>query len=158
VSALTRSDEIDALVDKICAIPLRHTIGGFTQNGERITASQALIALLARVEDLEDDQFAHIGALHALGAGRCDTTGEWFLESQLIRAGDRTQSLKSFDVDHFYSEFDDEKQGQSNLVELFQQIYRRGLKDLLAKFPRDEMGTFIEPYKSACIKATRGAQ
>tara|TARA_B110000503_G_scaffold98429_1_gene147531 strand:+ start:170 stop:598 length:429 start_codon:yes stop_codon:yes gene_type:complete len=134
---------------------LRYTIGGFMLDGKRITANEAIIALIARVDDLEADQFEHIGALHALGAGRCDTTKKWFLESQLIRAGDRTQSLGAFDPDHFYSEFDDEKQGQSNLVELFRNIQRRGLNELLAKFPRDETGALIEPYLSAYKAAAR---
>ena len=136
---------------------LRYTVGGFMSDGKRISTNEAIIALIARVDDLEADQFAHIGALHALGAGRCDTTGDWFCDAELIRAGDRCQSLKAFDPDHFFSEFDDEAQGERNLLELFQQIHRRGLRDLIAKFPRDEMGTLIEPYKSACLKAKRGA-
>ena len=134
---------------------LRQVIGGFMLDGKRISPTQAIAALLARVEDLESDQFAHIGALHALGAGRCDTTGEWFLAAELIRAGDRCQSLKAFDPDHFFSEFDDEEQGTRNLVELARDIQRRGLNAILAKFPRDEMGTLIEPYLSAYRTAAR---
>ena len=134
---------------------LRQIIGGFSLHGKRVTAHQAIVALIARVDDLEADQFAHIGALHALGAGRCDTTGEWFRDAELIRAGDRCQSLKAFDPDHFFSEFDDEDQGTLNLVELFREIQSRGLTKLLVKFPRDETGTLIEPYLSAHKAAAR---
>tara|TARA_R110000868_G_scaffold227432_4_gene480423 strand:+ start:441 stop:869 length:429 start_codon:yes stop_codon:yes gene_type:complete len=134
---------------------LRQIIGGFSLHGKRVTAHQAIVALIARVDDLEADQFAHIGALHALGAGRCDTTGEWFRDAELIRAGDRCQSLKAFDPDHFFSEFDDEEQGNKNLIELFREIQSRGLTKLLVKFPRDETGTLIEPYLSAYRAAAR---
>ena len=134
---------------------LRQIIGGFSLDGKRVTAHQAIVALIARVDDLEADQFAHIGALHALGAGRCDTTGDWFRDAELIRAGDRCQSLKAFDPDHFFSEFDDEEQGNKNLIELFREIQRRGLNEILAKFPRNEKASLIEPYLSAYRAAAR---
>jgi Iap family predicted aminopeptidase len=60
-----------------------------------------------------------------------------------------------FDPDHFFSEFDDEEQGVKNLVELFREIQRRGLTKLLVKFPKNEMGTLIEPYLSAYKTAAR---
>jgi len=134
---------------------LRQTIGGFSIYGKRVTAYEAIVALIARVDDLESDQEGHITALQELGADRCDTTKKWFLKSQLICAGDRCQCIEMFDPDHFFSEFDDEEQGVKNLVELFREIQRRGLTKLLVKFPKNEMGTLIEPYLSAYKTAAR---
>ena len=132
---------------------IKRGIAGFVMNGKRLSQQQVIAELITRVESLEEDQFAHIGALHALGAGRCDTTGQWLLESQLIRAGDRCQSIKAFDPDHFFSEFDDDEQGFKNLVEIFREINRRGLHSVFAKMPRDPNKILVEPYRSACLAA-----
>ena len=134
---------------------IKRGIAGFVMNGKKISLEQVIAYLITRIDSLEEDQFAHIGALHALGAGRCDTTGEWFRDAELIRAGDRCQSLKAFDPDHFFSEFDDEEQGNKNLIELFREIQRRGLNEILAKFPRNEKASLIEPYLSAYRAAAR---
>jgi hypothetical protein len=132
---------------------IKRGIAGFAMNGKKLSQEQVIAALITRVDSLEADQFAHIGALHALGAGRCDTTGQWMIESQLIRAGDRCQSIKAFDPDHFFSEFDDEDQGFKNLVEIFREINRRGLHSVFSKMPRDPNGILVEPYRSACLAA-----
>lgn len=88
-----------------------------------------------------------VRALNVLGAGQCYTSNDWFLEHELIRAGDRSQAIKHFDPDYFFSEWDDEKQGTSNLCEVFQQINKRGLHKLLKCFPHED-GKMIEPYFS----------
>ena len=70
-----------------------------------------------------------------------------------VMNGDRCQSIKVFDPDHFFSEFDDEDQGFKNLVEIFREINRRGLHSVFSRMPRDNKGVLVEPYRSACLAA-----
>jgi hypothetical protein len=132
---------------------LRQSIGGFRNGGKLLNTTEALAALIKRVDELEADQFSMIGALQGLGMDRCQSTEEWHKVHDLIYGGDRCQCVRSFDPDFFFDENDEENDGFDRLVDVFRQITSKGHNNLMLRFPRTD-GVLDEPYFSAYQKAT----
>jgi hypothetical protein len=134
----------------------RNIAGDLFLYGTKARACDVIVEFARRIQQLEGDQFAMVGALQSLGADQCDTSGEWLPVAQLVKAGDRCQAVEHFDPGHFAREDDDAETLEQILPEMIRQILHKPA--CIDKLPRDSQGVILEPFLSAYRQVTRFAQ
>lgn len=130
---------------------MRVGLGGMRHGKELLTQKQINTYMLARIIDLEDNEFKMCGALQLLGLDQCDTCEEW--SKHTINAGDRCQCRDCFDPWHFMHEDDDQETADQILPSLIAHIRNDG--KLMALLPKTKDGALEEPFLSEYRKQTR---